>query len=91
MAYPFFVRTFNTAKTTLNDYLNLIYPITFYPERDGGYTVILQDLPDCIFQGDTLEEAMQNIQDAKTVWLETAFECGDEIPLPSVLWRSSNN
>jgi antitoxin HicB len=73
---------------TLNDYLNLIYPITFYPESDGGYTVILQDLPGCISQGDTLEEAMQNIQDAKVAWLEAAFECNDQIPLPSVIWSN---
>ncbi len=30
--------------TTLPDYLNLNYPITFYPETEGGYTIIIQDL-----------------------------------------------
>lgn len=68
---------------TLTDYLNLNYPITFYPENEGGYTVIIQDLEGCISQGDTLEQAMQNILDAKQAWLETAWEYGDEIPLPS--------
>jgi antitoxin HicB len=69
---------------TLEDYLNLNYPMTFYPESDGGYTVMMKDLLGCISQGDTLEEAFQNIQEAKQAWIETAFECGDEIPLPSV-------
>jgi predicted RNase H-like HicB family nuclease len=50
--------------TTLEDYLNLNYPITFYPENEGGYTVIIQDLEGCISEGDTLEKAMKNILDA---------------------------
>jgi predicted RNase H-like HicB family nuclease len=70
---------------TLQDYLTLNYPITFYPESEGGYTVIIQDLPGCISEGDTLEEAMENILDAKKAWLETAWEYQDEIPLPSTL------
>ena len=78
------MKTKNKLKT-LEDYLNLNYPITFYPETEGGYTVIIQDLSGCISEGDTLEEAMENILDAKKAWLETAWEYGDEIPLPSTL------
>ncbi|HTL88192.1 MAG TPA: type II toxin-antitoxin system HicB family antitoxin [Leptolyngbya sp.] len=70
---------------SLEDYLQLNYPITFYPEPDGGYTVMIRELPGCISQGDTLEEAMQNIQEAKEAWLETAIAYQDEIPLPSKL------
>lgn len=66
----------------LNDYLNLNYPITLYPEPDGGYTVMLADLPGCMSQGDTLEEAVANIKEAQIAWIETAWECGDEIPVP---------
>ena len=66
----------------LNDYLNLSYPITLYPESDGGYTVMLADLPGCLSQGDTLEEAIANIKEAQAAWIETALECGDEIPVP---------
>jgi antitoxin HicB len=72
-----------TKPETLQDYLNLNYPITLYPEPDGGYTVMLTDLAGCISQGDTLEEAVANIQEAKVAWIETAWECGDEIPLPT--------
>jgi antitoxin HicB len=69
--------------TTLEEYLKLNYSITFYPEDEGGYTVIIQDLPGCISEGDNLAEAMENILDAKKAWLETAYEYGDEIPFPS--------
>jgi predicted RNase H-like HicB family nuclease len=69
--------------STLTDYLTLHYPIIFYPETEGGYTVIIQDLPGCISTGETLQEAMNNILDAKQQWIETALQYGDPIPLPS--------
>jgi antitoxin HicB len=72
-----------TKPETLENYLSLTYPITLYPEPDGGYTLMMTDLVGCISQGDTLEEAMANIQEAKIAWMETAWECGDEISLPS--------
>ena len=40
-----------TLPKTLEDYLNLNYSITFYPEIEGGYTVVMQDLPGCISTG----------------------------------------
>jgi antitoxin HicB len=49
-----------TKPETLERCLNPVYPITLYPEPDGGYRVTLR-----ISQGDGLEEAMANIQDAK--------------------------
>ena len=61
-----------TSLQTLEDYLTLNYPITFYPEEEGGYTVMIQDLPGCISTGETLTEAMDNILDAKQQWL---FRC----------------
>ncbi|NJN75938.1 MAG: type II toxin-antitoxin system HicB family antitoxin [Synechococcaceae cyanobacterium RL_1_2] len=76
--------TIPTKPTTLEDYLQLNYPITLYPEANGGYTVMIIDLVGCLSQGDTLEEAVANIQEAKHAWLETAWECGDEIPLPNL-------
>ena len=72
-----------TKPETLENYLSLTYLITLYPEPDGGYTVMMTDLVGCISQGDTLEEAMANIQEAKIAWMETAWEYGDEISLPS--------
>ena len=47
---------------TLAEYLDLSYPITLYPELDGGYTVAIVDLPGCLSQGETLAEAVANIQ-----------------------------
>lgn len=67
---------------SLDYYLSLKYPISFYPESEG-YTAIIKDLPGCMSQGETLSEAMENIQEARELWIETAYECGHEIPLPA--------
>ncbi|NJN23874.1 MAG: type II toxin-antitoxin system HicB family antitoxin [Acaryochloridaceae cyanobacterium RL_2_7] len=68
---------------TLIDYLQQKYPITLCPEADGGYTALIPDLKGCMSQGETLEESLQNIEEARQIWIETAFEFQDVIPDPS--------
>ena len=67
---------------TLNYYLTLNYPITIYPDPDGGYVAQIKDLPGCLTQGETIEETIQNINKAGELWLETVYELGRKIPLP---------
>ncbi len=66
----------------LEYYLELEYPVTFYPSPEGGYAVEIEDLPGCISQGETVEEAMEMINKAKQQWIEVAYEDGMDIPLP---------
>jgi predicted RNase H-like HicB family nuclease len=40
------------------------------PSDEGGYTVVVPALPGCISEGDTREEALQNIQEAIELYLE---------------------
>lgn len=69
---------------SLEDYLSLKYPMSIYPEDDGGYTVMIPDLPGCMSQGETLEEALKNINEARELWIETVYYSGKkQIPLPS--------
>jgi len=67
---------------SLEYYLSLRYVISFYPDPEGGYTVLIKDLPGCMSVGETLSESMENIEEARELWIETAYECGHEIPLP---------
>jgi predicted RNase H-like HicB family nuclease len=68
---------------SLEDYLSLKYPISLYPEEEGGYTATIPDLPGCMTQGETLEETIQNINEARELWLETVYKSGKKaIPLP---------
>jgi predicted RNase H-like HicB family nuclease len=79
---------FNQIDNAINEnpleyYLTLQYPITLYPDVEGGYVAEIKDLPGCLTQGENLEETINNINEAKELWLETAYECGDKIPLPN--------
>ena len=40
------------------------------PSEDGGFTVVVPALPGCISEGDTREEAMENIREAIQLYLE---------------------
>jgi antitoxin HicB len=73
-------------KQSLEYYLNLQYSITIDSDTGGGYVAQIKekDLPGCLTQGEALEETMRNIEKARELWLETADEADDEIPLPSV-------
>ena len=62
------------------------YPFEIRPisaEDGGGYLVSFPDLPGCLSDGETPEEAIQNGRDALKSWLATAKEFGDAIPEPS--------
>ena len=67
----------------LEYYLKLRYPVTIYPDADGGFVAEIEKLPGCLTQGETLEETMANINEARELWLETLYEAGDKIPLPT--------
>lgn len=66
---------------SLEYYLSLKYPMSIYPEDDGGYTAIIPDLPGCMSQGETLEEALENINEARELWIETVYY-SEKKPIP---------
>lgn len=40
------------------------------PSEDGGYTVDVPSLPGCISEGETVQEALANIEEAIALYLE---------------------
>ena len=44
--------------------------IILEPSDEGGYTVYVPALPGCISEGDNVDEAMKNIQEAIELYLE---------------------
>lgn len=68
---------------TVEDYLKLTYRMEIIPVGEGGYVVSFPELPGCITIGDSIEDAIENAQDAKRVWLEAAIEDGVEIYEPA--------
>lgn len=63
-------------------YMALHYPIILTPEEDG-WGAIIPDLPGCVGGGDTIEEALIMLEDARRGWLESALTHNDFIPEPS--------
>lgn len=60
------------------------YPIVLIPAEEGGYIALIKELPGCTTQGETVEEAIAMIEDAKQQWIDTALEYGDSIPGPDI-------
>ena len=52
--------------------------VVLEPSEEGGYTVYVPSLPGCISEGETIEEAMTNIQEAIELYLEPIE---DEFPM----------
>jgi len=63
------------------------YPISIRPlpkEDGGGYVAEALDLPGCIADGESVEEALSEVKSAIKSWIKTAEEFGDPIPKPSI-------
>jgi len=71
------------AKRELSKYLKLKYPVELAEQDGGWYFARIPDLPGCMSEGKTPDEAVRNIEKARAMWLEDAIESGVEIPLPS--------
>ena len=72
----------DTEHKDLEYYLSLRYPVTVHPDPDGGLVGEIEELPGCMTQGETLDEVFQAIEDARKLWIKTAYGEGQGIPLP---------
>jgi len=63
----------------------LSYKVIFEPAEEGGYTVYVPSLPGCISEGDTYDEALENIKEAIKGWIEVSKKFGDEVPPSDVI------
>jgi antitoxin HicB len=64
----------------------LTYPIVLEPlppEEGGGFLALVPDLPGCMSDGSSPEEAVANVQDAIETWIEAANDLGHAVPVPS--------
>ena len=64
----------------------LSYPVVVQPLKDedgGGFIATVPDLPGCMSDGETPEEALTNVQGAIEAWIEAANDMGHKVPKPS--------
>ena len=55
-------------------------PLTLTPQPEGGFTVTSPVLPELITEGDTVEEALDNVQDALRAVVELYEDLGKHLP-----------
>ena len=55
-------------------------PLHLEPQPEGGYTVTSPLLPELVTEGDTLDEAIENVRDALMAVIEIYEERGRKLP-----------
>ena len=83
------MKNIKNKKELLKHYMELPYSIRITPEEAGGYFAEVEELSGCMTQGDTIEEVMRNIEEAKESWLTVSIEEGLEIPQPKEMEKYS--
>lgn len=63
------------------EYAVIVAPLS--AEDGGGFSATVPDLPGCMSDGETPEEAIANVQDAIAAWIEAAQAMGRQVPHPS--------
>ncbi len=56
--------------------------IIYWSHEDDVFVAEAPELLGCMAHGSTPEQALANIREAISLWLETAKEFGDPIPVP---------
>jgi predicted RNase H-like HicB family nuclease len=56
--------------------------IIYWSEEDSGFVVEVPELPGCMADGATYEEAVTNARQVIEEWIQTARELGRTVPEP---------
>ena len=56
--------------------------IIYWSDEDQGFVVEVPELPGCMADGDTYEQAVANARQVIEQWIETALDLGRPIPEP---------
>ena len=58
--------------------------IVYWSKEDECFVAEIPELQGCMAHGVTDLEALQNVKEAKELWIETAIELGRTIPEPKL-------
>jgi predicted RNase H-like HicB family nuclease len=73
----------STIRKKVQHYLELDYPVEVIGREKRGVVVGHPDLPGCIAQGKTEEEAIERLKEGREAWFRVTLELGLQIPLPN--------
>ena len=61
----------------------LFYPAIFHKAEEGGYWISFPDIPECLTEGDTMEQAYEMAVDALGLAISSRYQQKEDIPTPS--------
>jgi len=61
------------------------YPVYLEKDKDSDYGVTVPDLPGCFSAGETIEEALENAEEAILTHVEGMLMDNETIPIPSLI------
>ncbi len=64
----------------MSDYAIRLRPLN--ADEGGGWLAEVPDLPGCMSDGETPEEAVHNVRDAIDEWIAAARDMGRDVPQP---------
>ena len=56
-------------------------PLLLSPQPEGGFTITSSLLPELVTEGDTVEEALENVRDALAAVVEAYEDLGRALPM----------
>ncbi|MCY4057444.1 MAG: type II toxin-antitoxin system HicB family antitoxin [Gammaproteobacteria bacterium] len=56
--------------------------ILYWSNEDAAFVAEVPELPGCLAHGNSQTEALENVNEAMELWIDTAREFGDAIPQP---------
>jgi len=59
------------------------YTVMIEPAEGGGFIALVPDLPGCMGDGETAEEALHDVESAIGEWIDEATRLGRPIPQPT--------
>lgn len=65
-------------------YLKEPYSRILIPNDDGAFSAEILEFPGCVAEGETVEEAISNLEAAARSWIEASLEQGLTIPEPAM-------
>ena len=65
----------------ISGYAIIVEPLS--AEDGGGFVATVPDLPGCMSDGETPQEAFANVEDAIKAWIEAAIDLGHNVPQPT--------
>src|SRR5688572_2283555 len=71
-------------KKNIKEILKKPYSRVLIPDEDGTFTTEILEFSGCISQGDTANEAIENLEKTAASWIEAALSQGIEIPEPFI-------